>query len=166
MQSLRLVALQCHLPKCRGLSTSTLAQKEPRSFTLPPARLRALIALYHRSSSFITPANLSSRIDQAFTVTLYKGDILSQHASYQALASYSQRKRVNEPQPPYYKDVRLYFDSTTWSDKRGVRQARVRATLWGTQVGGKPDLETVLETSATNDREGGLLDQTVSAGGF
>ncbi|KIY49585.1 hypothetical protein FISHEDRAFT_25631, partial [Fistulina hepatica ATCC 64428] len=34
--------------------------------TLPPEKLRALVSLYHQSEQFITPENLSERIDFAF----------------------------------------------------------------------------------------------------
>ncbi|KAG7449125.1 uncharacterized protein BT62DRAFT_929115 [Guyanagaster necrorhizus] len=34
---------------------------------LPPQKLRALISVYHGTESFVTPENLSERIDDAFT---------------------------------------------------------------------------------------------------
>lgn len=161
MQSLCRSMSQNLLRDSRGFSTSTLAREGSQPFRLPPARVRALIALYHRSSSFITPDQLSSRIDQAFTWTPYKSDVISQHSSYQALQLYLQRSRAgNKKDAPYYRDVQLSYEQLTWSDKRGVRQARVKAALWGTQVGGRPALDTVLETSTTNKKASDLLDQT------
>lgn len=49
---------------CRHVSSSASKVKSRR--TLPPAKLRALISIYHQADSFITPENLSERIDQAF----------------------------------------------------------------------------------------------------
>jgi hypothetical protein len=34
--------------------------------TLPPAKMRALISLYHQAGSWITPENLNQKIDEAF----------------------------------------------------------------------------------------------------
>ena len=41
-------------------------QTPPPGFALPPKKLRALVALYHQSKSFITPENLDEAIDRAF----------------------------------------------------------------------------------------------------
>jgi hypothetical protein len=38
----------------------------PPGFALPPQKLRALVALYHQSESFVTLENLDSAIDRAF----------------------------------------------------------------------------------------------------
>ncbi|KAF8592535.1 hypothetical protein K439DRAFT_1324482 [Ramaria rubella] len=133
-----------------------------QSTPLPPAKLRALITLYHRSSTFITPANLSQRIDLAFTDPLHSSQTVSdQRWNYGALQKRVQQNRGDsEVKSSDYLGVNLDYESMTWSDRRGARQSRVNATLWGTQVGGRPGLETVQETSATNERESKLLDQT------
>ncbi|KAF8524722.1 hypothetical protein JB92DRAFT_2702959, partial [Gautieria morchelliformis] len=132
----------------------------------PPARVRALIVLYHRSSSFITPANLSSRIDNAFTETLSRTNTATTYqSSYKGLDARVRRNRETEGTPPplLYKWVVLNdFENTTWSGSQGERKAIVNAALWGIQIGGRPSLETVQETSATNEKENDLLDQTVS----
>ena len=48
-------------------SPSTRVKANVQSHTtLPPAKLRALIALYHQADSWITPENLEQRIDEAF----------------------------------------------------------------------------------------------------
>ena len=41
-------------------------QTPPPGFVLPPKKLRALVALYHQTKSFITPENLDEAIDRAF----------------------------------------------------------------------------------------------------
>ncbi|KAJ3723227.1 hypothetical protein C8R42DRAFT_775427 [Lentinula raphanica] len=40
---------------------------KPAPHALSPEKMRALISLYHQSETYITPENLSERIDEAFT---------------------------------------------------------------------------------------------------
>ncbi|KAF9076406.1 hypothetical protein BDP27DRAFT_1313273 [Rhodocollybia butyracea] len=47
--------------------SSSQAQKTEAPHALSPQKMRALISLYHQSDTFITPENLSERIDVAFT---------------------------------------------------------------------------------------------------
>ncbi|KAF8573944.1 hypothetical protein K439DRAFT_1552471 [Ramaria rubella] len=79
MRLLRESLLCLHTSGCCAFSTSGTMRQRLQSTPLPPAKLRALITLYHPSSTFITPANLSQRIDLAFTDPLH----LSQTASNQ-----------------------------------------------------------------------------------
>ena len=165
LQSLRRFTLS-HTNSCRAFNTSVVAREGTRPFKLPEAKLRALITLYHRSSSFITPANLSSRIDSAFTGTSsIIGSSGTYSMEYRVLEAQVLHKRERTtPKSLNYRNVPLNnFDPTTWSGvMRGERQALVSATLWGIKVGGRPSLETVQETSATNKESGDLLDQTVN----
>jgi hypothetical protein len=164
MQPVRQLVSLGHSQRCRPFSTAT-AQEGTHSFALPPARLRALIVLYHRSSSFITPANLSSRIDNAFTETLSRTNTATTYqSSYKGLDARVRRNREAEGTPPLlYKGIALNgFENTTWSGSQGERKAIINAALWGIQIGGRPSLETVQETSASNEKESDLLDQTVN----
>ena len=157
--------IRSHLQSCHAFSTSVVVRKETQPFTLPSARLRALITLYHRSSSFITPENLSSRIDSAFNGdSAQVGPSGVQLEEYRALQSHVQRNREKKTRNLVYKSVPLNnFDSATWSGAvQSERKALVIAALWGIQVGGKPSLETVQETRAVNENLGDLLDQTVN----
>lgn len=45
---------------------SAKSPKAPSHRTLPDAKMRALISLYHQSDTFITPENLLERIDEVF----------------------------------------------------------------------------------------------------
>ncbi|KAF8901718.1 hypothetical protein CPB84DRAFT_1846711 [Gymnopilus junonius] len=60
-----LQALSRHYSSDKG-SSSPLSSKVQSNKTLPPAKMRALIALYHQADSWITRDNLEQRIDQAF----------------------------------------------------------------------------------------------------
>ncbi|KAF8581338.1 hypothetical protein K439DRAFT_1354202, partial [Ramaria rubella] len=85
---------------------------------LPPAKLWALITLYHPSSTFITPANLSQRIDLTFTDPLHS----SQTASNQRWNYGVLQRRVQQNQGDSevissdYLGVNLDYESMTWSD--------------------------------------------------
>ena len=46
-------------------SPSPLSKTESHR-TLPPAKMRALVALYHQADSWVTPENLDKAIDKAF----------------------------------------------------------------------------------------------------
>ncbi|KAF9263642.1 hypothetical protein L218DRAFT_959169 [Marasmius fiardii PR-910] len=50
----------------RRYASSNTSSTPQKSFFLTPEKKRALISLYHQSDTFITPENLSERIDQAF----------------------------------------------------------------------------------------------------
>jgi hypothetical protein len=62
----------------------------------------------------------------------------------------------------HYFGVNLDYTDRTWSDQQGARQAKISSTLWGTHIDGRPGLEAVLETSAINEKEAKLLDETAT----
>jgi hypothetical protein len=115
-------------PLLRPSFTRCASSKAKRS--LPPQKVRSLISLYHQSGDFITPANLSEKIDQVFTTNHYshansgvtfnhKGDlIVGLHARKSA-------PRIGEPN-----------DASTQSDGRwtgmAARDREVQDALYGT----------------------------------
>ncbi|KAK0468258.1 uncharacterized protein EV420DRAFT_1473965 [Desarmillaria tabescens] len=54
------------VPRVRYSSSSVKRKPTKQVPTLPPEKLRALISVYHGTESFVTPENLSDRIDDAF----------------------------------------------------------------------------------------------------
>ena len=61
-------------------STTTPEGKQVASHaSLPDARMRALISLYHQSSSFVTEENLDQRIDEAFAYKNMSSQIYNHH---------------------------------------------------------------------------------------
>jgi hypothetical protein len=57
-----------HTSTTRPSPTSNAASS---STQLPPEKMRALISLYHQSKDFISPANLSDKIDEVFAKDFY-----------------------------------------------------------------------------------------------
>ncbi|KAF8528870.1 hypothetical protein BU17DRAFT_80023 [Hysterangium stoloniferum] len=144
----------------RFFSTSPVT----RDSSLPSTRIRALISLYHGSSTFITPANLSQRIDLAFTDSVnVHSDISTYQWSYNALTASMNDSRRGGSSKSHYFGVNLDYSDRTWSDQQGARQAQISSALWGTHIDGRPGLEAVLETDAINEKEAKLLDQTASS---
>jgi hypothetical protein len=161
--SLRQILRQHPWHPCRMFSICRVTQDAPQSFALPPARLRALISLYHLSSTFITPANLSDRIDRAFTDARNATTLTTTIYSHAELQERVKVKRNENPVgtgKAQYRGVFLDYTGRTWSDKRGVRQRRVANALWGTETDGKPALETVQETSIADENLSNLLAKT------
>ncbi|KAI3612495.1 hypothetical protein WG66_010020 [Moniliophthora roreri] len=66
-QCLRRVVAPVKASRRYASSTSSApASTSKKSYFLTPEKKRALISLYHQSDTFITPENLSSKIDEAF----------------------------------------------------------------------------------------------------
>ena len=57
-------------PASDTLSTSEPLAKVKSHRTLPAAKMRALVSLYHQADSWITPENLLQKIDDAFVPTI------------------------------------------------------------------------------------------------
>lgn len=59
-----------------------------------------------------------------------------------------------------YRGVSFDYGGQIWSDRRGVRQTYIANALWGIETGGKPALETVLETRMADETLSSLLAKT------
>lgn len=138
---------------------ASLPQTDLSQFSLPPARLRALIDLYHASSTFITPETLSDEIDKAFAPVR---PTFTNHAkSYRDLV-YKRDELDAEPDrvvpSANEADGRfLGFDNVNeagWSASKGERDRMVKAALWGVDPMAKIGLETLLEAKTEMDQLG------------
>ncbi|EKM59694.1 uncharacterized protein PHACADRAFT_250355 [Phanerochaete carnosa HHB-10118-sp] len=124
----------------------------PSHTTLPPAKMRALISLYHQAENFITPENLSAQIDEVFVYrpqrsamsaereTLLK-DLRSELLERRTLPKMGEGKSV-------YSSVRQQQQQSereSWSRAKSTRETRVMHALYGTEDAGKPGLEILEE---------------------
>ncbi|OCH94258.1 hypothetical protein OBBRIDRAFT_747875 [Obba rivulosa] len=118
---------------------------------LPPEKMRALVNLYHQTDSFITPENLSDRIDQAFVFSRDERPMNEIHEkSYHQLDSELNKQRG---QPRIGEAALDHVDRTSaiWSESRSSRARQVMEALYGLEKGGNPGLE-MLEDEAERIR--------------
>jgi hypothetical protein len=140
-----------------------VSSKTPQR-SLPPAKMRALISLYHQSESFITPENLSARIDQAFLGQESLARVASPNATLTDLRRIIQKRKEN-PRMGVWGDDRYLSQrpeqmAPGWSGGFSFREQSVMNALYGVDQGGKPGLE-VLEESAERiqqDLEDDMMD--------
>ncbi|KAF8609341.1 hypothetical protein BDV93DRAFT_518175 [Ceratobasidium sp. AG-I] len=138
---------------------ASLPQTDLSQFSLPPARLRALIDLYHSSSTFVTPETLSDEIDKAFAPV--RPTLLNLGKSYKDLL-YKRDELDAEPDrvvPSANEEDGRYvrfdiMDDAGWSASKGERDRMVKAALWGVDPMAKIGLETLLEAKAEMDQLG------------
>ncbi|TFY72486.1 hypothetical protein EVG20_g498 [Dentipellis fragilis] len=104
---------------------STLPQ-----FSLSPAKLRALISLYHQSGNFITPANLDTEIDKAFTdVPDLVSVANSKFTTYTDLKADVSARRVA---PKYIQTEDYARERTGYGGSDATRRNQVFEALYGT----------------------------------
>ncbi|GLB33576.1 hypothetical protein LshimejAT787_0104600 [Lyophyllum shimeji] len=124
----------------RHVSTKTTKPKPKQKRTLPDEKLRALIALYHQADSFITPENLSQRIDEAFlssteprpntfqpTVKELQNALAVQRKAPK-IAEWDQETLINRTPANGAADYRVY---DKWSSVKTARELKVVEALYG-----------------------------------
>ncbi|QRV91326.1 hypothetical protein RhiJN_19344 [Ceratobasidium sp. AG-Ba] len=129
----------------------------PPTLSLSQEKLRHLIALYHSSSSFITPETLSDEIDKAFA-PMRANRVGFRPDSYQDLVSL-RKERATEPDRviPTANEMdgtyAVYDRSSSggWSASQSERGRAVKSALWGVDPMGQIGLETLLEAKAEMD---------------
>ncbi|KAF4619136.1 hypothetical protein D9613_005565 [Agrocybe pediades] len=151
-------------------SSSSTTQRVPSHHTLPPAKMRALIALYHQSDSWITEDNLLERIDATFVPDT--NDAYALNVMNRRLPSIDdlEKKRVEMRMAPKMAqwssaatDTVGLSGSGNWSEKTSPREAKVIEALYGVKVQSTtedrrteerllPGLEVVQEVSGLLDR--------------
>ncbi|KAJ7095167.1 hypothetical protein B0H15DRAFT_775462 [Mycena belliarum] len=145
------------------------------SVTLPPEKMRALIAMYHQTETFVTRENLEAKIDEAFTgpapLALNDGRNLTLKQLENLLSERKNVPTVTEwtPQtmstPPRHAGSENAREMTgLWSSGSRVRDSKVVEALYGVETLGLdralPGLETLedyaatLEQSAQEERDG------------
>jgi len=118
------------------------APQRPTS-SLPPHKLRALISLYHQSRDFISPNNLSDKIDQVFATGFYSSnDSGLRFASYgNLLGTLRQRRslpRIGES------NMQTFSNEPPWSSL-AKREDEVFHALYGVDNLKMPGLDALLD---------------------
>ncbi|KAA1466175.1 hypothetical protein DENSPDRAFT_16337 [Dentipellis sp. KUC8613] len=114
----------------RHMSSKSDAPSTLPQFSLSPAKLRALISLYHQSGSFITPENLDTAIEKAFTDV---PDIVSiansKYTTYMDLKADVSARRVA---PKFIQTEDLARERTGYGGSDATRRNQVFEALYGT----------------------------------
>jgi len=120
--------------------------------------MRALISLYHQADTFITPENLSKRIDDAFVPDKQVEDRTGAGRQMVGLSHLREalRERERAPRAAQWDDESLIPARASlnahWSSLKTARELKVVEALYGvnaTQVGEVlPGLETVEEAES------------------
>ena len=133
----------------RNNSSQTSSWDAPE-FSLPPAKLRALISIYHQSAHFITPQNLSAVIDRAFIGDV-SGTAINPYveASFEDINEKLKSRRIVPATGPWSTNE-IHFkanDSSPqhWASRRSEKEQKVMNVLYGTDREGKPGLEILKE---------------------
>ncbi|KAJ7117384.1 hypothetical protein C8R43DRAFT_1037431 [Mycena crocata] len=156
--------------QARAFSSASNVIRAPNSMIASPEKMRALIAMYHQTETFVTRENLDDKIDEAFTGSLKEP--LATERSTLGLRDFSSLLRsrhdapsVTEWNPPTKVDP--VWDggdgrSGIWSNTMSVRDLKVIEALYGVEFAatGKalPGLDALddqadeLERGAEEDR--------------
>ncbi|CAE6529237.1 unnamed protein product [Rhizoctonia solani] len=132
-------------------------------YTLSPPKLRALIDLYHSSTSYLTPETLSDAIDETFAPLRFTFNTSTRYQSYRDLVA--QRDEMDaEPDRmvPSTNELSGFGYGTAdslggelmagaWSASKGERARMVKAALWGVDPMARIGLETLLEAKVELD---------------
>ncbi|KDR83362.1 hypothetical protein GALMADRAFT_43078, partial [Galerina marginata CBS 339.88] len=166
--------LQC---LCRHYSSGHGEQKPVTAFphappqshtTLPPAKVRALIALYHQADSWITEKDLLDRIDNAFVPELPTSKSPADHdylhgrtISWTRMEDLEKVRKEMKIAPKMAQWDRSLSGNlgigADWSGKASKRELKVIAALYGVESPADerllPGLEVLREVPDYLDRE-------------
>jgi hypothetical protein len=140
---------------------------------MTPAKLRALISLYHQADTFITPENLSQRIDEAFIPTgktpVQQGpDFVTVKRLEDELERQRMEPKVMEPDMEK-KGNPSQTHGGSWSGRIDAREGKVLEALYGVERGREeqmfPGLDVLMEErerlGKDTEADEGRLDQTI-----
>jgi len=145
-------------------SSKASSSSIPSHHTLPPAKMRALIALYHQSENWITEDNLLERIDATFVPDV--PDAFSLIAKGHRLPNIDdfEKKRAEMKMAPKMAQWEASTNNTVgsaenWSGSTSPREAKVIEALYGVNVLSSsddrllPGLEVLQEVADVLDRK-------------
>lgn len=131
--------------------------------TLPSAKMRALISLYHQADTFITPENLLQRIDDAFVPQILDSGLARRNVTLQDLKGVLNSQRKAPKISDWDQEAvvsRKYSEGGAigqWSSLKTSRELKVIEALYGVDTTHPqkilPGLEVVLEEGALKKRE-------------
>lgn len=114
--------------------SSTKAKTQVPQYQLPPEKLRALAVIYHQAGSFITPENLSDRIDEAFAnEQSHSKMIYFPFVSTKELEGIRRTQRERTKVREWEKDI-LPPTDRVFSEAMTVREERVIQALYGVEL--------------------------------
>ncbi|PIL36801.1 hypothetical protein GSI_00491 [Ganoderma sinense ZZ0214-1] len=137
------------------LSSCSSTQKldiQPKA-ELTEDKMRALVDLYHESASFITKANLDSRIDDAFINRrqprdgfgrLFESSVTRLEGSLNYRRNRPKFGQMTPPREHKMKDQQV-VEGNQWSEQRSPREAVVFTTLYGVFSRGKPAYDALMD---------------------
>jgi hypothetical protein len=121
-------------------------QTPPPGFALPPEKLRALVALYHQSESFVTLENLDEAIDRAFADAANVRVFGTQRLDWPTLRlEVKERERLSKFGLPETLGSALNMYEPGWEQREG-RIEQVFDAMYGTWRTNKPGLELLQDT--------------------
>jgi hypothetical protein len=146
-----------------GFIRRHVSTKAAKSYnTLPSAKMRALISLYHQSDSFITPENLSQRIDDAFVPQKLSSRLDRRNVTLQDLKGVLDAQRKAPKVSDWDQEAavsRQYTDTSNmgqWSSLKTSRELKVIEALYGVDTTHPqkilPGLDVVLEGSENSGK--------------
>jgi hypothetical protein len=123
------------------MSSRPNPQTPPPGFALPPKKLRALVALYHQSKSFITHDNLDEAIDRAFVDMPNMRVFGNRRVDWPSLRlEVKERERLPRFGHPETLDSALSIYGAGYEEREG-RVEQVFDAMYGTWQINKPGLE-------------------------
>jgi hypothetical protein len=121
-------------------------QSPAPGFALPPQKLRALVALYHQSQSFITLENLDESIDRAFADAASVRVFGTQRLDWPTIRlEAKERERLSKFGLPEALGSTLNTYDAGWEEREG-RVEQVFDAMYGTWQTNKPGLELLEDT--------------------
>ncbi|TBU32086.1 hypothetical protein BD311DRAFT_715442 [Dichomitus squalens] len=120
--------------------------------------MRALVDLYHQSATFITPANLSDKIDEAFIYrTANKSRLNPEKPLSKILYDLKVRRafpKFGEKLGPTFKRTRspAVLKYEDWSEERSPREQQVFRTLHGVYNRAKPGYDALMDEQASAEK--------------
>lgn len=152
----------------RNFSSDTSSKSLPHvqsHRSLPSAKMRALISLYHQTETFVTPENLQDRIDQTFA-SEDPNDLLQSTSDFISFTDLKDKAMDLREAPkmsqwnPHANTSRRTQVAGKWSHIRRRRELKIIEALYGVDVTHSgnvmPGLEVLEESAETlmkNERE-------------
>lgn len=134
----RLASTQATTSSSSSSTTSSTSIPKP---SLPPQKLRALVSLYHKSDTFLTPETLDAAIEKEFA------DVIK-HAAYTEYTYGRLRedldRRRSEPEVGR-SGLSANVGTERWSDQSSMREKLVKTALYGLEDDNHAGLDVLLE---------------------
>jgi len=146
--------------KGKQLSESSFSTEAQSHKTLPPAKMRALIALYHQADSWITPENLEDRIDNTFVPDPNSAprnrldtELLNPRGGWTRLDDLDKMRRHMRMAPKmaqWNRSLAADYVGSDWSIKASKRELKVIEALYGVDAPVDKDMLPGLELLQEN----------------